>query len=192
MAGILLTLSITTFAASTVFTDENTFEDWYKDAVINMYNKGIVTGYADGSFGANKNVNRAELVVMMDRLVKSLGENNVKTYTTSDSDITLYIKVGEEFKVQLNNPGDGGYSFDPITYNANGSKAIIQASYQDIGPTYHADNPEEPYYAGDFGKVIWTFRGYEPDETDLLITISRSWEENSKETAFKAHIVVSQ
>ena len=42
MVGILLTLSITTFAASTVFTDENTFEDWYKDAVINMYNKGRI------------------------------------------------------------------------------------------------------------------------------------------------------
>src|SRR3989339_815577 len=67
MAGILLTLSITTFAASTVFTDENTFEDWYKDAVINMYNKGIITGYPDGSFQASNNVSRAELAVMMDR-----------------------------------------------------------------------------------------------------------------------------
>ena len=42
MVGILLTLSITTFAASTVFTDENTFEDWYKDAVINKVELNFV------------------------------------------------------------------------------------------------------------------------------------------------------
>lgn len=68
IAGALFAFSITAFAATTVFTDQNTFEDWYDDAVMSLYKKEIITGYSDGSFQASNNVNRAEMAVMMDRL----------------------------------------------------------------------------------------------------------------------------
>ncbi|OGJ52355.1 hypothetical protein A2335_02555 [Candidatus Peregrinibacteria bacterium RIFOXYB2_FULL_32_7] len=75
IAGALFAFSITAFAATTIFTDQNTFEDWYEDAVINMHNKGIITGYSDGSFQAYNNVNRAELAVMLDRMFQYIEAN---------------------------------------------------------------------------------------------------------------------
>ncbi|PIQ79801.1 hypothetical protein COV81_00790 [Candidatus Peregrinibacteria bacterium CG11_big_fil_rev_8_21_14_0_20_41_10] len=58
-----------TFAATIKFSDvaENM---WYTNAVERLSQKGIITGYADGTFGPNKNVNRAELAVMLDRLIQ--------------------------------------------------------------------------------------------------------------------------
>ncbi len=50
-----------------IFEDEGEIPDWAKKAVSNMKDKGVITGYDDGTFGPNNYVTRAELAVMLDR-----------------------------------------------------------------------------------------------------------------------------
>ena len=76
IAGVLCAISTTALATSFVFTDQDSFADWYGEAATNMYEQGIMTGYEDGSFGASNNVNRAELAVIMDRLLGTIETDN--------------------------------------------------------------------------------------------------------------------
>ena len=61
------------FAAGIAFSDisEN---DWYSNSVQHLAELGIVEGYSDGTYKPNNNVNRAEMAVMMDRLLITLKE----------------------------------------------------------------------------------------------------------------------
>ena len=84
LIGLLAGVIPTAFAA-TVFTDVN--EDaWYYDAVQSLSDKGIIKGYEDGSFKPSDNVNRAELVTTLDRLIDYLDTGN--GYTLSKIEIT--------------------------------------------------------------------------------------------------------
>lgn len=91
VAGVFFALSATAFAATIVFTDQSDFAgSWFEDAAVNMNQKGIVTGYQDGSFGPSNQVTRAELVTMLDRYdnyVQSVIESKVGTNTGNE--ITL-------------------------------------------------------------------------------------------------------
>lgn len=74
------------FAGSKLFpdVDENA---WYADAVASLSEKGIIQGYPDGTFGPNKNVNRAELAVILDRLLEYIETGEVSSNEdTSDDD----------------------------------------------------------------------------------------------------------
>jgi len=189
IAGAFFSLSATAFAATAIFTDQDSFADWYEDAVLNMNEKDIISGYEDGSFGASNNVNRAELAVMLDRFDTYLADQYTPTYTAEDSSITISLKEGQEFSVRLSDPSDGGYDFDPLEF----SQSILKIStYQDLGPVYWGggEDSEEAYENGDSGDKIWTFVAENTGETDLVFSISRSFEEDSSEVEFEAHIVV--
>lgn len=70
--GIVLTISTTlAFALGTQFTDVNG-DEWYAPAVENLASKGIIQGYPDGSFGPENPTNRAELAVILDRMLEYL------------------------------------------------------------------------------------------------------------------------
>ena len=59
------------------FQDLNEISGWAKESVQKCVQKGIVTGYSDGSFGAKKQATRAEIAVMTERLLSVLeGEAN--------------------------------------------------------------------------------------------------------------------
>lgn len=66
---LLIALGATTTLAITNqrFTDEASFDDWYKTAAERMYDSGVVEGFPDGSFSGGREVKRSELVVMLDR-----------------------------------------------------------------------------------------------------------------------------
>ncbi len=82
LVGSILGSTIT-LAASKIFSDVP--EDaWYKDAVMSLSEKGIITGYPDCTFGPGKTVNRAELAVMFDRLIEYIETGKVTTISTSD------------------------------------------------------------------------------------------------------------
>lgn len=49
---------------------------WYFEAVTNLAEKGIIKWYSDVEFGPTNNVNRAELAVVIDRLIKYIDEQN--------------------------------------------------------------------------------------------------------------------
>lgn len=59
----LVTPNSTVTALSDV-TDSNA---WYYEAIASAYNKGIITGYSDGSFGINDKVTREDMAVMVYR-----------------------------------------------------------------------------------------------------------------------------
>lgn len=76
VAVFALSLSALALSAD-IFTDQGSFATWYKSAALKMKNHGIINGYADGSFGATNNVNRAELAVILDKFATVLGKNLV-------------------------------------------------------------------------------------------------------------------
>ncbi len=81
--GILLGSSAA-FAASRVFSDVP--EDaWYAKAVISLSEKGIVNGYPDGTFGPTATVNRAELAVMLDRMLHYIDANQSSTLSMEEA-----------------------------------------------------------------------------------------------------------
>jgi hypothetical protein len=92
VAGALVTLSATAFAATVVFTDQGSFVgSWFEDAAVSMNQKGIITGYEDGSFGPSNNVTRAELTVMLDRYddyIQGVMNSNASNSTTGNA-VTL-------------------------------------------------------------------------------------------------------
>lgn len=57
-----------------VFMDENDFASWNKKEILHMAQEGILTGYEDGTFKPNKNITRAEVAVIADRLRDNLVE----------------------------------------------------------------------------------------------------------------------
>ncbi len=75
LVGILLGSTVA-FAAVKMFSDVPS-DAWYSDAVERLADKGIIAGYPDGTFGPTKNVNRAELAVMLDRLIEYIETGEV-------------------------------------------------------------------------------------------------------------------
>lgn len=61
---------------------------WYESAVQNLTGKNIIEGYADGTYRPDDNINRAELAVMMDRLLEHVETGEVATPPTS---VTLEV-----------------------------------------------------------------------------------------------------
>jgi len=109
LAGVLIGSTATFATLFKTFSDvpENA---WYTEAVNNLTAKGIINGYEDGTFGPNKNVNRAELAVMLNRTlqyvedgtVSNSKDNNETTNWASYSDIGISVKY----------PNDGTYNIE--------------------------------------------------------------------------------
>lgn len=76
--GILLGAVPTAFATTAMFSDVSE-GDWYYEAVENLAELGIVEGYEDDTYLPANDVNRAELAVMMNRLIDTL-KNNACVY----------------------------------------------------------------------------------------------------------------
>ena len=63
--------------------------EWYADAVYWAANQGIVTGYTDGTFGANDSITREQLAVMLYRYAESSGYD-----TSANADLSVYWDSG--------------------------------------------------------------------------------------------------
>lgn len=103
VAGVLFTLNATAFAATMVFTDQSGFVgSWFEGAAVSMNQKGIITGYPDGSFGPSNQVSRAELAVMLDRYDEYINEKIVK-FSDLDKIIDNTLKfANQEYAWYLN------------------------------------------------------------------------------------------
>lgn len=74
LSGLVISLALVSVAFAQYghfsfgdVTWEDEGDQWFYEAVYNLYNKGIVEGYDDGNFHPQYDVNRAELAVMLDR-----------------------------------------------------------------------------------------------------------------------------
>lgn len=59
------------FASGLGFSDISE-DDWYRVPVQQLTALGIVEGYSDGTYKPENNVNRAEVAVMMSRLIETM------------------------------------------------------------------------------------------------------------------------
>jgi len=72
--GVLIGGS-TTFAANGLFKDLSS-SDWYASAALDLADKKIIEGFEDGTFRGNQELTRGEMVVILDRLINYMQENN--------------------------------------------------------------------------------------------------------------------
>lgn len=85
VVGILFGATLSFAGVVQMFSDvpEN---QWFSDSVIELAEEGIITGYNDGTFGPAKDVNRAELAVILDRFTDYVvGKSNESNTTTTFS-----------------------------------------------------------------------------------------------------------
>jgi len=183
MKKILLLLSLVlsvplAAAAYSVFTDVSD-DAWYADSVANLNDAGIIEGYSDGSFKPSSSVNRAELAVMLDRMMSTLEADGYgANYTEDDSGITLYLKEGESFKVKIEDVSDGGYDIDAPVYEGD---VLYKRSVLDVAPEPDSGDGADGYF-------VYSFEAVASGESDLNFTISRGGED--EEMVFEAHVVV--
>ncbi|MNW50615.1 Endo-1,4-beta-xylanase A precursor [compost metagenome] len=73
-------------AATPGFTDlENS---WARDAVLMLASNGIIKGYEDGMFHADRNITRAEMIAILARIVNLAEVNQEKTVNLQDLEPT--------------------------------------------------------------------------------------------------------
>lgn len=59
--------------------EEEIKDEWYTESVTKMITAGLINGYDDGTFGANRNITRAELVALVNRVMnKNYDEEKLK------------------------------------------------------------------------------------------------------------------
>ena len=72
--GALVASISTVFAMGDFFKDDNEIPDWARDPIYNLKLNGFITGYDDDTYRPNQAVTRAELAVILDRVIESLGK----------------------------------------------------------------------------------------------------------------------
>lgn len=74
-AALMLTFVSTAFAVN--FSDVDSNYSWAEDAVGNLSEKGIITGYEDGTFKPGKSITRQEAIALFSRAMGASEEVNV-------------------------------------------------------------------------------------------------------------------
>lgn len=94
-ALVVRALGLSTSATDTKFNDVKS-SDWYAGAVAAAAKAGLVNGYEDGSFGADKQISREELSALVVRALKYAG---VKADVTADQQASLVTKYTDANKI---------------------------------------------------------------------------------------------
>lgn len=106
-ASLLFFISgVTAFAvASTRFTDEAQFADWYKSSAYVVNSWGVMNGYADGRFGPDDAVTRAQMAVMLNKYDQHVSQNQISADELQDilSELLNYqdSNISSAFKVPV-------------------------------------------------------------------------------------------
>ncbi|MFN7161091.1 MAG: S-layer homology domain-containing protein [Candidatus Gracilibacteria bacterium] len=139
--GVISIFSITgiAVAATSSFSDQGSFSDWFKPSVEKLAYNDVIKGYPDGSFRANNQVSRAELAVILDRFASLLGKD-LKSEATA---CTLEAKSGLQIILQDEN----GDPLKGATVTANLTSDSTQQSNFDEG--------DDGMYSG-----IWEGKGH--------------------------------
>lgn len=107
---------------SAVFTDINEFS-WAKDAITALYEKGVVKGFEDGSFGGGKMVTRADFTVMLLRAAEKTADFDENFDDVSESDY-FYRETGIA-KALGYIDGTGDNKFNPRNNISRQDMAVI-------------------------------------------------------------------
>lgn len=74
------------------FTDTSKIGAWAQTAVARAVQAGLITGYADGSFHPDSEITRAEVAVMIGRVLRLAVESDAATGFADDNDISSWAK----------------------------------------------------------------------------------------------------
>ena len=88
-------------AGALPFTDADRMGSWAMGAVAAAVEKGIVSGYPDGSFRPDEPISRAEMAVMIARALGAAGNSGDPTAFADDADIPAWAKGAVEALRQL-------------------------------------------------------------------------------------------
>ncbi|HHY21785.1 MAG TPA: S-layer homology domain-containing protein [Bacilli bacterium] len=78
------------------FTDQDNIGDWAQQVVAQMVRLGVVNGYDDGTFRPNAQMSRAEMAVMIARVLKLSLNENEKSSFADDTSIPAWAKSAVE------------------------------------------------------------------------------------------------
>ncbi|REK75587.1 cadherin-like beta sandwich domain-containing protein [Paenibacillus paeoniae] len=78
------------------FTDKEQIGAWAQTSVAQAVQAGIISGYADGSFRPNAQINRAEMVLMIARAIEGAYPKVAETAFADDSSIPDWAKAAIE------------------------------------------------------------------------------------------------
>jgi predicted secreted protein len=100
--------------------------------------------------------------------------------TEQDSGKTITVSPGEILQLTLGDPGDGGYTFDPLQYDSS------VLSLKD----HTLSLPKNTNIIGDFGSDTWEFSALRTGTTALTITATRGSDKTSTLVIFTGTIAV--
>lgn len=109
-------------------------------------------------------------------------QNNPRTVEINQQDNgkTTVVSTAEILALTVGNPGDGGYTFDPLQYDST------VLSLKD-----HTRNlPKNTNTVGDFGSDTWEFRTLRTGNTALTITATRGSDKSSTIVIFTGNVTV--
>ena len=109
---------------------------------------------------------RLSMLVLALMITLSACGKKGKALDAYDNGKTIVMKMGRTFTVTLTNPGDGGYSFLPPTYDRSMIKLVS-----------HSHTVRKHPAAGDFGSDDWVFKIIgNNSQSNVLIQAQRGWE----------------
>lgn len=123
LLGVLVGSVPTAFALSSLLFSDIPSPSWYTQAVQNLAEKGIVQGYDDGTFRPENTVNRAEMAVMMDRLLTYLETDG----SPSANDAEL-LRVGP-YMLASNSPFSFGGILNSFPVFVDDDTLYVSVSY---------------------------------------------------------------
>jgi len=97
---------VTPGSTVTGLSDVTDSSAWYYESIASAYNKGIITGYADGTFGINDKVTRQDMAVMVYRAANAAGLTvNVMTAEINFQDADQIADYAKEAVTALQRAG---------------------------------------------------------------------------------------
>ena len=116
------------------FVDEGKIGSWAKEAVATAVRKGIVAGYADGTFRPDAYITRAEMAVMIARALGMAVGAEIRTAFADDQEIPAWAKGAvEALRQQGIIQGREGNRFSPRDTATRAEAAVMLLRMMEYG-----------------------------------------------------------
>mgnify|MGYP000577613187 CR=1 FL=1 len=178
IAGVMSASTITVFATN-IFVDQNDLQSWNEDAVLELYNDGILTGYSDGSVMPNKEVTRAEVAVLLKRMKDFL----LDEIDDSQGGITVSTSIDDEgFDYLVSRIDELEDSFEALEESSPTVQSNSYSEVVDLLMSLHTGYGDEKYTPIEFALFVVANQSsmlnpenslyaltYQPDVSDCTI-----------------------
>jgi lysophospholipase L1-like esterase/pectin methylesterase-like acyl-CoA thioesterase/chitodextrinase len=104
-------------------------ENWAKDAILALASNGIINGYEDGTFRAEANITRAEMIAIISRIINLStvqGTNNTAFNDINDSWNKDQIEAAAKAGI-INGQGEGSFAPDNNSTRAEALTVLLRS-----------------------------------------------------------------